>query len=83
MNNNRPASFSIFDHHTLYNCTDAQGVQRGTMGTESKEYADLWAKFRTSFQAGVDYMNSIGGGSLTMNVGRQEAMISKEQWEGI
>lgn len=75
---NTPPSFSIFDHYTPYNCTDADGVQRGTMGTESKEYADLWASFRTSFQAGVDYMNSIGGGSLTMNVGKQEALITIE-----
>lgn len=41
----------------------------------------LWASFRQNFQAGVDYHNSIPGGELRMDSGRQEALnqIENEQ----
>jgi len=74
----RPASFSIYDHHVFYNMTDVNGVQRGTMGKQ--DYGALWQKFRQSWKDNHEYLQGAGG--IGFETGKQNAIISKQQWEG-
>lgn len=74
----RPDDFSIFDHHVFYNMTDYTGVQRGTMGKQ--DLGELWQKFRQSWKENHEYLQGTGG--IGFEEGRQEAIISKQQWEG-
>lgn len=73
----RPATFSIYDHHTFYNTTDQNGVQRGTINDPDTR-GDLWAKYRASCKASEEHLAQYPGG-LTVRREREEILIMIEQ----
>lgn len=75
----RPDNWSIYDEHVFANMTDYENIQRGDLSKDARDYAASWAKFRATFNKGVEYSNSIGGGRLRMDAGREQTLITIEQ----
>lgn len=74
----RPSQWSIYDEHSFANLTDYENIQRGDLSKDARDYAASWAKFRATFNKGVEYSNSIGGGRLRLDAGREETLITIE-----